>query len=213
MATTTPTGGRRSNEARRAQLLELGLKLFSRTSYDDISIDEIARTAGVSNGLLYHYFGNKRGFFMATIQYVATGLLEAIAPDWKQPPSELIRTGLDAYLGYVSGRAHGYAALLHGGLGADPDALAVVNQTREAVVNLMLQGLGLATPRPAFRIALRGWVGAVEAACLQWLEKRDLSHDQLKEILLGSLAGHVEAAAQVDPDAGVDVSTILEDTE
>lgn len=189
------------------------MKLFSGTSYDEVSIDEIARAAGVSNGLLYHYFGNKRGFFMATIQHTAQGLLEAIAPDWEQPPAELIRSGLDAYLSYVSGRAHGYAALLHGGLGADPDALAVVDQTREAVVSLMLLGLGLETPRPAFRIALRGWVGSVEAACLQWLEKRELSQNELEQILLGSLAGHVLAAAQVDPEAGVDVNVILEDPE
>ena len=42
-------------DERRAQLLALGLRLFAEHSYDEVSIDELARAAGVSKGLLYHY--------------------------------------------------------------------------------------------------------------------------------------------------------------
>ena len=39
-------------DRRRAQLLELGIDLFSKRSYEDMSIDEVAEAAGISKGLL-----------------------------------------------------------------------------------------------------------------------------------------------------------------
>ena len=51
-------------DERRAQLIELGTRLFSTRSYEDISIDDVAEQAGISKGLLYHYFGGKREFYV-----------------------------------------------------------------------------------------------------------------------------------------------------
>jgi AcrR family transcriptional regulator len=49
---------RLSPEQRRVQLLDLGVRLFSRRSLDELSVDVLAQEAGISRGLLYHYFGN-----------------------------------------------------------------------------------------------------------------------------------------------------------
>ena len=70
-----------SVDERRAQLLELGLRLFGDRSYDDVSIDDIAREAGVSKGLLYHYFGSKRVFYAACVEHAAASLLLANGAD------------------------------------------------------------------------------------------------------------------------------------
>lgn len=56
-AMSTRKHTRLQTEERRAQLLEASLVLFTERSYDDVSIDDIAESAGVSKGLLYHYFG------------------------------------------------------------------------------------------------------------------------------------------------------------
>ncbi|MBP6848431.1 MAG: helix-turn-helix transcriptional regulator, partial [Kofleriaceae bacterium] len=56
---------RLDNDARRAQLLELGQKAFAERTYDEVSIDDIARAAGISKGLLYHYFPTKRDLYVA----------------------------------------------------------------------------------------------------------------------------------------------------
>jgi AcrR family transcriptional regulator len=47
-------------DERRTQLVELGLEHFGERAYDDVSIDAIAEAAGISKGLLYHYFPTKR---------------------------------------------------------------------------------------------------------------------------------------------------------
>ena len=45
---------RLSTDARREQLLASGARLLAQRPYDEVSIEEIARAAGVSKGLLYH---------------------------------------------------------------------------------------------------------------------------------------------------------------
>src|SRR5580765_6635428 len=62
-------------DERRAQLVALGVELFAARSYDEVSIDELARAAGISKGLLYHYFPTKRDFYVATVEEGATQLL------------------------------------------------------------------------------------------------------------------------------------------
>jgi AcrR family transcriptional regulator len=46
-------------EQRRAQLLDIGARLFAERAYEDVWIEEVAELAGVSRGLMYHYFPTK----------------------------------------------------------------------------------------------------------------------------------------------------------
>jgi tetracycline repressor-like protein len=47
---------------------------------------------------------------------------------------------------------------------------------------------------PGIRIAVRGWVGFAEAASLEWLERRELTRDELRELLIRALTGAIAAA-------------------
>ncbi|UUZ60496.1 TetR/AcrR family transcriptional regulator [Nocardioides sp. B-3] len=78
--TTSPARTRLSPDARRAQLLELGVQLFASRSVDEISIDVLAEEAGVSRGLMYHYFGSKQDFRLAVIRHAVEDLVEKTAP-------------------------------------------------------------------------------------------------------------------------------------
>jgi AcrR family transcriptional regulator len=188
-------------DARRAQLVELGLRLFSARAYDEIAIDDIAREANVSKGLLYHYFGGKRAFYVACVEHAAAQLLERTAPDYTLPPADRARQGLVAYLDYVAERADAYTALMRSGIGHDPEVLAILERARVSIVDRMLEGMGLTEPRPVFRLAARSWIGQVEAACIEWLETRDVEHATLVKLLLGALYGTLVTAKSLDPDA------------
>src|SRR5947207_8992105 len=74
-------------DERRAQLLALGIELFSTHSYDDISIDDVADAAGISKGLLYHYFQGKREFYVEVIREASLQLRRLTEPDPTPPPS------------------------------------------------------------------------------------------------------------------------------
>ena len=91
----SPLRSRLAVDERRAQLLELGLRLFGTRPYDEVSIDDIAADAGVSKGLLYHYFGSKRAFYVATVQHAAAVLLEALTSVDQDLPGGGGRRGRD----------------------------------------------------------------------------------------------------------------------
>lgn len=172
-------------DARRQQLLALGMELFSQRSPDEISIDEIAEAAGISKGLLYHYFGSKREFYRAAIQVAADQLLadtQAQVESVEQEPLQKLRTGLDAYLSHVEGRAKGFVILVTSGT-ADPEVRAIVDAARRAFVTRILEDLGLPEPPGLLRAGLRGWIAFVETASLDWLEHRDLSREALRDLL------------------------------
>lgn len=200
-----PLRSRLDMDSRRAQLLELGLRLFATRSYDEVSIEDIAAAANTSKGLLYHYFGGKRAFYVAVVTDAARKLLAALAPSRELPPQARALVGLDAYLRFVEERAHAYAALVTGGLGADPEIAAILERTRQELVDDILTDLGLDHPRPAYRLALRSWIGGVEAACVDWLQRRDLPRAQLLQLMVSTLQGALASAFAVDPVEGLAV--------
>jgi AcrR family transcriptional regulator len=176
-------------DERRAQLVRLGIDLFADRPYDEVSIDELARMAGISKGLLYHYFPTKRDFYLATVREAARAFLERTETPADMPPLDRMRAGLDAYLDYVEGHAAAYAALMRGGVGADVEVARIVDETRARVGERLLEGLTEVKPTAVLRIALRGWIGMCEAMSLAWIEKRraaprDTVRDVMIEVLL-----------------------------
>ncbi|HEX3344470.1 MAG TPA: helix-turn-helix domain-containing protein, partial [Polyangiaceae bacterium] len=119
-------------EERRRQLVALGMELFTRRTYDDVSIDELAQAAGISKGLLYHYFPSKRHLYVETVREAARELLERTATPEGMDPLDRLRAGLDAYVDYVGKHGKPYAALLRSGVGADREVTKIVDATRAA---------------------------------------------------------------------------------
>ena len=48
-------------------ILETAIKLFGSKGYQSVSIDEIAKTAGVSKGLIHYHFGNKEDLLLLIV--------------------------------------------------------------------------------------------------------------------------------------------------
>src|SRR4051812_35010369 len=194
---------------RREELLAAGLRLFSDRPYDELAIDDIAAEAGVAKGLLYYYFGSKRGFYVAIVQEAARELGGRLDPDRSLRPAERLRRALDAYLEYVEDHSAGYRTLLAGGLGSDPEVRAIREEQRAFVVRLILAGIGQpADPRPALRVALEGWLSFVEGVSLDWLLRRDLERDEIRDLLITALGGALAAAGAADPSLDVDPSVV-----
>src|SRR5438034_2757950 len=108
---------RLDNDERRAQLLALARKAFSDRSYDEVSIDDLAREAKISKGLLYHYFPTKRDLYVAGLREIAEELVQKVtAVPGDLPPAEGIRAGLDAFLEHISHHARAYVSLMRGGI-------------------------------------------------------------------------------------------------
>jgi len=172
---------------RRAQILALAVRLFTERPYDDFSMDELAAEVGVSKGLLYHYFPSKRALYLEALREAAADLLALTRPDRGLGLDDQLRAGLDAYLAYVEEHAAAYRAVLRGGVGTDPEVAAVAEEVRGAIRDRILAGLGIARPEPRLRLAVTGWVGLVEAASLEWLDRRDVARTELVGMLAAAL--------------------------
>lgn len=207
---TTKRRSRMPIDERRAQLLEAGLALFQEHSYADVSIEDIAQAVGVSKGLLYHYFGGKRSFYVAVVQEAADRLVEASRPDRSLPPPMQALAGMNAYLDFVQQRSGVFQALMQGGLGTDADVAGVIRDTRMLFAHHVLEGVGVSPDRPVFMLAARAYIGAVEAASLAWLEDPRITREQLMGTLLNTLEGTIRAAAALDPGAGLVIDPAIQ---
>src|SRR5688572_11402522 len=102
---------RLDNDERRAQLLALARRAFSDRSYDEVSIDDLAREAKISKGLLYHYFPTKRDLYVAGLREIAAELVAAItAVPVDLAPIERVRASLDAYLGHITRHSRAFVS-------------------------------------------------------------------------------------------------------
>lgn len=190
-AASIPRAGRQRLDVgeRREKLLRLGKEIFSHTSYDAVSTDELAKRAGVSKGLLYHYFPSKRQFYVETIEVVAREILEQTAPAAGVPFDEVVRQSLTAFVSFVENNASLFRALIRGGIGSDPEVEAIVEQIRALTMQRVAEQWKIAKPSKRLLLLLYGWVGYVEAVCLRWVEElgapaKGIGRDEVVEMLV-----------------------------
>jgi AcrR family transcriptional regulator len=196
VARAVPPRARLDVDERRRQLVALGVDLFSERTYDDVSIDELAQAAGISKGLLYHYFPTKRDFYVATVREAAAQLLERTATPEGMDSLERLRAGLDAYIDYVSKHGKPYQALLRSGVGADAEVTRIVDDTREAFCARLVEGAPGEVRGPLLRVILRGWVGFVEAATVEWLDQRPrIAKSALRNVMVKVVLDALTAAS------------------
>jgi AcrR family transcriptional regulator len=180
-------------DERRAQLLARATELFGEYGYDELSMARIAREAGISKPLLYHYFPSKRALFAAALTDAATELGALTQPDPSLPPTEQLSQALGAFLGWVDAHRDAYANVLRSL--AVAEVREIVDGVRAATAARIVAGLGPAADTPGVRVAVDGWLWSIDGAVLSWVEhRRDLSAEALRGVLMGGLAGALAGA-------------------
>lgn len=189
---------RLQNDERRAQLIQLGTRVFSSRPYDDVSIDELAEAAGISKGLLYHYFRGKRELYVETVRTASLHLRRLTEPDASLPPGERLRAAIDGHLDYV--RQHGriYASIYRSGSSVAPQIQVIWAEHREIMMQRLLKNLEISKPRPVLRSALSAWIAMVEGVSLDWLAHPEVKQPALRELLVASYGALVKRAAALE---------------
>lgn len=183
-------------EERREQLLGLGVRLLSVKRLEELSIDVLAEVAGISRGLLYHYFSNKRDFHLAVLRRMSEEIVAITAPVEGAEPLEQLMASLTAYVDFVSEKRDAYVSFVRAAAAGDAAYQEIYEQARSALVDRIfdssgsevLAGFG-ATDGPPLRLLVRGWSAMVEDVVLSWLEDdRGIDKAHLVAMLAGSLA-------------------------
>jgi len=116
---------------RRAAIVDAALGVFSARSYRGATTAEIARTAGISEPILYRHFASKRDLFLACVDEVWARLREAVEEEIEREPDP---------------REWALAV---------PRAMASLRQRRLAPTQLWLQALSEATEDAEIRRCFR----------------------------------------------------------
>ncbi|MFC8196948.1 TetR/AcrR family transcriptional regulator [Streptomyces sp. NPDC060006] len=187
------------SSARRAELIVIGRKLFADTSYDALSMDDIAKQAHVAKGLIYYYFRSKRGYYLAIVQDSVAELISRAAGGLELPPEERVHRTIDGYLRYAEHNQAAYRTIISGGVGFDAEVHAIRESVREAIVETIAEGAyGRRKVAPLPRMALLGWLCSVEGSTLDWIDHYGVPRDLMRELLVKTLGGTMRAVEELD---------------
>ena len=189
----TPAYTRLKVDERRKQLLDEATALFATHGYDELSMAKLAREAGISKPLLYHYFPSKRDLFEAVLAQAAEEHLRRTATDDSLPPAEQLSAAVTAYLTWIEENRGAYEKLLRSA--GIPEVRELIDRVREDTSTRILEGIVPDGPTPPkVRTAVRGWLWYMDGVCLDWVREGDLAKDEIHALLLGTLLGALTAA-------------------
>ncbi|AEF42366.1 Transcriptional regulator, TetR family [Hoyosella subflava DQS3-9A1] len=158
---------RLSAEDRRRQLIGIGLRLLVSRPIHELAIDEVAAEAGISRGLLFHYFPTKREYYIAVVQAAGNRLLlHARAPD-EGTTAERVRGIVDGFVQFIQRRRENYVALVRAGAGGDERVLEVFSSIRARIADRVIDAMGIAEPSPQLRLVVRGWLAMAEEIAVE----------------------------------------------
>jgi AcrR family transcriptional regulator len=126
-------------EARREQLLDAALRTAVDQGFGAVTMDRIARAAGVTRPVVYGLFPDRGALLSALLERETKRARAALAPALPpvpEPgedvdPTELLVTGMGAYLRAASEAPDTWRLVLFPAEGAPPELQAVVAASRE----------------------------------------------------------------------------------
>jgi AcrR family transcriptional regulator len=173
---------RRTAGDRRAQLVRIGLELLPTTPVQELTIDEVARRAGISRSLLFHYFATKREYYTAVTRAAADLLMEHLLPRPGTSPDEQVSGMLDRYVGWVETYRETHLAFVRGAAGGDPWVSEVYEETRTRLVEAALEALQLPDDL-ARRQLIMAWFAFTEDLVASWVREPTMSREELLALL------------------------------
>lgn len=189
---------RLSPALRREQLLDSAIALAAGGDIAAISVEEVAAHAGVSEGLLYHYFSTKQALVVAAVRRAADAFIDDLRAAAVGSPLERLTAGLGAYLDHVQAQPTGWRALLHANTA---DLAEIGAEVEQESLRLALEALGIAEPTSVLLVTLTGWAQLERSICLGWLEHPEVERAAIEDLLASTFIAALTSAGRYDPAA------------
>ena len=185
---TTPRYHRLSPAERRDQILDAANALFAELGYDEVSIEDIASSAGVTRGLVHHYFGGRKDVYVALLERLGAVREEQLRPPVGRSARARVADSVSRWLDWTEANRTIYLGTIAPGEDiADPDVRRVIaDLVRRAVALVAAFHADIAEDSPRLRYALECWTGLNRAATRRWLRgeaTREATHELLASTL------------------------------
>src|SRR5919201_1787743 len=157
---------------RRAQLLAVARRLFGRSGFHGVSMDEVAREAGVTKPILYDHFHSKEELYIALLDADAQALEDRVRAALAAPTGnrQRIRQSFQAYFDFVDEHAAGFRLFMQESMAGDGDELfrSKVQEVRDRILEevpaLIVRESQGGIPREDADTVALALVGMVETA-------------------------------------------------
>jgi AcrR family transcriptional regulator len=163
-AVTGKVRTRLSQDERRRQLLGIGLRMLVEKPIQDLSLDAVAAEAGISRGLLFHYFPTKTDYYDAVVGAALRRVLRNVSPDPDVDPETALRHFVERFYAQIERRREFYVALVFGS-GAISVGGEGIESHRMTVARRVVEAVGLAASTTP---VVHGWTAYVEDRALLW---------------------------------------------
>ncbi len=182
-------------DVRREQILTEASTVFADRDYSAVSLEMIASRAGVTRGLVHHYFGSKRGLFLAVVER-AVRIPDDVAliPDGASGSfEEIVAACVRRWMRMIESTGGLWIAADSGGIGG-ADADEVLASARDDLVDRMIDEVPFpeSLDRDLLRSALRCYAAVARVATEEWLVRGTLDRTQTAALLRLELLGVVE---------------------
>ncbi|MDY7099819.1 MAG: helix-turn-helix domain-containing protein [Actinomycetota bacterium] len=190
---TVPSGQRKrvrlGHDERRASILATARSMFCARPYAQVSMSDIAASAGVARGLLNHYFGSKRDLYLEVVREMVR------MPPMPERASEvgadvLWERSVSLWLDHVEAtKGLWVTAVESGGIGHDAELERIGEAARELVAVRVLEVLGIdpETAPPQTLALVRSFGGLAREASLEWLGRGRLTRAEAQAMIVGAL--------------------------
>jgi AcrR family transcriptional regulator len=184
----TPRYSRLAPGQRRDQILDAANALFAERAYDAVSIEDIASSAGVTRGLVHHYFGGRKDVYIGLLERLGNQREHELRPPVGPSARARLDDTVSRWLDWTGTNRTIYLATIARGEDiADPDIRHVVADLVQRAVELLTAfHADIAQDSPRLRHALECWTALNRAATRRWLRgqaTRQATHELLATTL------------------------------
>ena len=184
----SPKFSRLTPEQRREQILSAAHALFAERGYDQVSVEDIASAAGVTRGLVHHYFGGRKEVYIALLERIGAQREDQLRQPMGRSARARVADSVSRWLDWTeANRMIWLATIARGEDIADPDIRRVVaDLVRRAVALVASHHADIAEDSPRLRYALECWTALNRTATRRWLRgeaTREATHELLASTL------------------------------
>ena len=187
-----------SSEARIEQLEDAAVQVVAEGGYPGLSLDAVAKRAGVTRNLLYHYFPRGRlDLFLAAIERAGRELTEGWVTDDEVPIEDRLAANFARFFEHALEPSDVWLVHRQGRLLGEPEVAALGDRYRSIVIAAVaLNHFGTEDPGAFAEAALRSFLDFAETA-LDECRERALDREEVYRLLAETLlavVGSVRAA-------------------
>lgn len=186
-------------------MMDVGATVFADCAYEDVALEDIARRAGASRALMYHYFPTKSEFFAAIWKRAHDRLLAATPLDEVLSIRESLAAALAAHLSFYSANVALVMIANRSSIASDPVVRAPIAEGMRELCDRVLDAGGVTGhTRDVAAAVLAGWIAFVREVTVESLLRQAISNTEVADLCMAvldaTLGDHIELAMPIRTD-------------